>query len=119
MGIAEVIPGVSGGTIAFISGIYETLINSIKSVDFELIKMLLKGDFKAAFAKINFGLKQNLQSDDSRNPLPSSSQHTLPQKLQYVGEVRNSLKASLMSLSRPVRKKEATSQRIRMLLCCT
>ena len=32
MGIAEVIPGVSGGTIAFISGIYEELIDTIKSV---------------------------------------------------------------------------------------
>ncbi len=30
MGAAEVVPGVSGGTIAFISGIYERLINSIK-----------------------------------------------------------------------------------------
>ncbi len=32
MGIAEIIPGVSGGTIAFVSGIYEQLINAIKSV---------------------------------------------------------------------------------------
>lgn len=32
MGVAEVIPGVSGGTIAFISGIYEQLINSIKAI---------------------------------------------------------------------------------------
>lgn len=32
MGIAEVIPGVSGGTIAFITGIYEELINTIKQV---------------------------------------------------------------------------------------
>ena len=33
MGAADVVPGVSGGTIAFIVGIYEELINSIKSVD--------------------------------------------------------------------------------------
>ena len=33
MGAANVIPGVSGGTIAFITGIYEELINSIKSFD--------------------------------------------------------------------------------------
>ena len=33
MGIAEIIPGVSGGTIAFITGIYEELIDSIKSVN--------------------------------------------------------------------------------------
>ena len=44
MGIAEVIPGVSGGTIAFITGIYERLLNSIKSFDLEAIKLL--GGFK-------------------------------------------------------------------------
>jgi len=43
MGIAEVIPGVSGGTIAFISGIYEDLLHAIKSVDIELFKLLLQG----------------------------------------------------------------------------
>ena len=37
MGIAEVIPGVSGGTIAFITGIYERLLNCIKSFNFSLI----------------------------------------------------------------------------------
>ncbi len=37
MGIAEVIPGVSGGTIAFITGIYETLLNTIKAFNFSLI----------------------------------------------------------------------------------
>ncbi|RMF00469.1 MAG: DUF368 domain-containing protein, partial [Bacteroidetes bacterium] len=31
MGIAETVPGVSGGTIAFITGIYERLLNSIRS----------------------------------------------------------------------------------------
>ncbi len=53
MGIAEVIPGVSGGTIAFISGIYEDLLNSIKSFDIELIRMLMKGRFKDIWDKIN------------------------------------------------------------------
>ena len=33
MGGADVVPGVSGGTIAFISGIYEELLDSIKSID--------------------------------------------------------------------------------------
>lgn len=37
MGIAEVIPGVSGGTIAFITGIYERLLNCIKSFDLKLL----------------------------------------------------------------------------------
>lgn len=51
MGIAEVIPGVSGGTIAFITGIYERLLDAIKSVNFSLIKTLkedgIKGFWKA------------------------------------------------------------------------
>ncbi|NNC95212.1 MAG: DUF368 domain-containing protein [Chitinophagales bacterium] len=46
MGAANVIPGVSGGTIAFITGIYEKLINSIKSFDFAAVKMLFSGNFK-------------------------------------------------------------------------
>ncbi|MEO1653502.1 MAG: DUF368 domain-containing protein, partial [Bacteroidota bacterium] len=41
MGAADAVPGVSGGTIAFISGIYEELINTIKSIDFKAIKLLL------------------------------------------------------------------------------
>ena len=41
MGAANVIPGVSGGTIALITGIYERLINAIKSIDLAAIKLLL------------------------------------------------------------------------------
>ncbi len=41
MGAADVVPGVSGGTIAFITGIYEELLDSIRSVDAEAIKLLL------------------------------------------------------------------------------
>ncbi|MBU1370541.1 MAG: DUF368 domain-containing protein [Bacteroidetes bacterium] len=50
MGAANVIPGVSGGTIALITGIFERLINAIKSFDTKAIKLLSKGNF-AAFAK--------------------------------------------------------------------
>ncbi len=46
MGAADVVPGVSGGTIAFITGIYEELINSIKSINLTAIKLLLS--FKLA-----------------------------------------------------------------------
>lgn len=53
MGAADVVPGVSGGTIAFITGIYEELINSIKSVDLQAIKMLVRGRFKEFWQKIN------------------------------------------------------------------
>lgn len=50
MGAANVIPGVSGGTIALITGIFERLINSIKSFNITALRLLLKGDFKG-FAK--------------------------------------------------------------------
>lgn len=53
MGMADVVPGVSGGTIAFISGIYEELLNSIKSIDLEAIKLLFTGKFRALWEKIN------------------------------------------------------------------
>lgn len=50
MGTANIIPGVSGGTIALITGIFERLINSIKSFNLIALKLILKGDFKG-FAK--------------------------------------------------------------------
>ena len=53
MGIAEVIPGVSGGTIAFITGIYKTLLDSIKSVDGEFLQLLSKFKLGAVWQKIN------------------------------------------------------------------
>lgn len=46
MGCAEIVPGVSGGTMAFVLGIYETLINAIKSVDLNVLKMARKLDIK-------------------------------------------------------------------------
>lgn len=42
MGMADVVPGVSGGTIAFISGIYEELLDSIRSVDASALRLLLR-----------------------------------------------------------------------------
>lgn len=53
MGAANVIPGVSGGTIALITGIFEKLINSIKSLNITAIKLLLSGRFKKFAAYIN------------------------------------------------------------------
>ena len=46
MGAANVIPGVSGGTIAFVTGIYERLINSIKSMDKGALKLVTGRNFK-------------------------------------------------------------------------
>ena len=53
MGGADVVPGVSGGTIAFISGIYEELINSLKSINIINLKLLLSGQFKDFWHAIN------------------------------------------------------------------
>tara|TARA_B110000027_G_C16107785_1_gene296150 strand:- start:359 stop:1285 length:927 start_codon:yes stop_codon:yes gene_type:complete len=53
MGAANVIPGVSGGTIALITGIYEELIDSLKSLNIQALKLLLKGEFKTFISHIN------------------------------------------------------------------
>ncbi len=53
MGIADTIPGVSGGTIAFITGIYTRLLKSINGA-FAAIPLLLKLKWKQAFQKIDF-----------------------------------------------------------------
>ncbi|MBT4513266.1 MAG: DUF368 domain-containing protein [Chloroflexi bacterium] len=46
MGTANIIPGVSGGTVALITGIYERLINSVKSFDVSAIKLIFSGKIK-------------------------------------------------------------------------
>lgn len=53
MGAADVVPGVSGGTIAFISGIYEELIESIEKLNLEALKVLRHSGLKAAWHSIN------------------------------------------------------------------
>ena len=53
MGAADVIPGVSGGTIAFIMGIYDQFVGSIASINAEAVKLLLHGKFKEFWKHIN------------------------------------------------------------------
>lgn len=53
MGGADVVPGVSGGTIALITGIYQTLLESIRAVDLEAIRLLGAFRFNDFWAKIN------------------------------------------------------------------
>ncbi len=53
MGAADVVPGVSGGTIAFISGIYEELLTSISNVNLSLLKTLKSNGIKAAWKQVN------------------------------------------------------------------
>ncbi len=53
MGAADVVPGVSGGTIAFISGIYQELIDSINGINISLLKTLKKEGIKATWKQAN------------------------------------------------------------------
>ncbi len=55
IGSANVIPGVSGGTIALITGIFERLINALKSFNLTAIKLFFKGNLKGFFKHTDFG----------------------------------------------------------------
>lgn len=52
MGAADTVPGVSGGTIAFITGIYKKLLDAIQSVNGHFFRLLFKGHIKEAFMLI-------------------------------------------------------------------
>ena len=54
MGAANVIPGVSGGTMALLTGIFEKLINSIKAFDLEALKLATRFKFRELFEHIDF-----------------------------------------------------------------
>ncbi|MDC1106380.1 DUF368 domain-containing protein [Prolixibacteraceae bacterium] len=56
MGAANVIPGVSGGTIALLTGIFNPIIDAIKNVNARTIKMFFKGDFKGVAEQVNLKL---------------------------------------------------------------
>lgn len=52
MGMADLVPGVSGGTMAFLLGVYEELLYSIKHITGTTLKLLLKGKFKLAWSSL-------------------------------------------------------------------
>lgn len=54
MGSADIVPGVSGGTIAFIFGVYEELLLLIKTVSGQTLKLFFNGQFKLAWKSIPF-----------------------------------------------------------------
>ncbi|MDC0342423.1 DUF368 domain-containing protein, partial [Flavobacteriaceae bacterium] len=60
MGAADVVPGVSGGTIAFISGIYEELITTIHKLDLGVFKTLKKEGVKKVWQQYNLGFLASL-----------------------------------------------------------
>ena len=53
MGCADLVPGVSGGTVAFISGIYERLLHAIKSINLSLLKTLKNEGIGAAWKQMD------------------------------------------------------------------
>jgi len=53
MGIADLVPGVSGGTIALIAGIYQRLINAIAAVNMKCLKLLLSGQINKVWKQID------------------------------------------------------------------
>lgn len=54
MGTVDIIPGVSGGTMALILKIYDQIIEQLQLLNFKLLKSLLKGKFKEVFSQINW-----------------------------------------------------------------
>ena len=53
MGTADIVPGVSGGTIAFITGIYHSLLTAISSINGKLFRQALRLRFKEALAELH------------------------------------------------------------------
>lgn len=53
MGAADLVPGVSGGTLALITGIYERLIGAIASIDITAMRIFFRGDIKGAWRHID------------------------------------------------------------------
>ena len=60
MGAADVIPGVSGGTIAFIMGIYDEFVGSIARIDSAAVRLLLRGHLREFWKHINGGFLLSL-----------------------------------------------------------
>ncbi|WP_299012404.1 DUF368 domain-containing protein [uncultured Polaribacter sp.] len=60
MGAADVVPGVSGGTIAFITGIYDELLSTIDNLNFGILKTWKKEGFKKMFITYNLGFLVSL-----------------------------------------------------------
>jgi len=53
MGTADIVPGVSGGTVALITGVYDNLINSISSVNKDFVKLLIGFKIREALIHLN------------------------------------------------------------------
>ncbi len=86
MGAADIVPGVSGGTVAFITGIYPRLLHSLRSFDLEFVRLLLRREPHACWSHVDgtflvFLLSGILTSVFSLARLFSWLLHTYPQPL--------------------------------------
>lgn len=53
MGAADIVPGVSGGTMAFITGIYDRLLGALRCLDLSALRMLLTGQWRSAWQYVD------------------------------------------------------------------
>ena len=65
MGAADVIPGVSGGTIAFMTGIYEELVGSINNINGAAVKLLFKGGNPDGKKRDNFIIENSIKEKET------------------------------------------------------
>ena len=94
MGSADVVPGVSGGTIAFITGIYEKLLQSIKNCDLQAFGYLKRFEIKALWEHINgtflVVLLAGIATSILKTPLTIASIGPI-KKLEFLDKIHNRL----------------------------
>ena len=95
MGSADVIPGVSGGTIALITGIYEDLIRALKSIDATMVKKTLDFDLKGEQMARDYGIRfyaaPKTVGDNPSDYDVKSLAHWFVEQLQAIPEGTTSL----------------------------
>ena len=62
MGIADIIPGVSGGTIAIITGVYEEFLSTLNNLNINIFRLIQNGKFKELWNKYNLSFLLSLVS---------------------------------------------------------
>ena len=84
MGAANVIPGVSGGTIALVTGIYEELIESLKSFNLQAFKYIIKLTAQGPASRSKKKMVYNSGGLVSAPPISGPTMHIPVLKTQYT-----------------------------------
>lgn len=114
MGSADLVPGVSGGTIAFITGIYDELISTIAGLGIDTLKDLFKGGLKLVWTKYNLSFLAVLGLGlISAVIILSGSIHWL--QIEYPTELR-AFFFGLVLASAPILSREVKSNTVRKYL---